>query len=449
MTEEEGQHVKRSGLLVAALLVAIPLVLLAAGCGGGGGSGGGSGAAKALPSASCEPIQYKGSGKPDLIIASDLPLQGSNRALTTEMASAVSFILEQHDWKAGGKSIGFQSCDDSTAQAGSWDSAKCTANARAYAQNPTVIGVIGTFNSGCAKLEIPIANRGVDGPLAYVSPANTYPGLTISGPGTESGEPDVYYPTGKRNYARVVWNDQFQGAADAQFAKDQGFKKVYVLTDKETYGNGIATLFQTYAKKLGIATIPSSPQAWDKNASSYDAIATKIKQTGADAVFLGGIICNNGGKLIKDLRAGLPGSVTLFAPDGFTPIDAATVKTAGQASEGMYITQPGIPSDQLTGAGKTFVEDFTKQNGKEPDPYTNYAAQATDVLLTAIDKANGERSKVAQGLFNQDVKDGILGNFKIDENGDTTLGTVSVWQVKNQKGVFLKTITPELSFVKG
>jgi branched-chain amino acid transport system substrate-binding protein len=445
---EEGQHVKKTGLLVAALLVAIPLALLAAGCGGGGGGGGG-GEATALPSASCEPIKYEGDGKPELLIASDLPLQGSNRALTTQMAQAVEFILKQRDWKAGGKKVGYQSCDDSTAQAGSWDSAKCTANARAYANNEDVIGVIGTFNSGCAKLEIPIANRATGGPLAYVSPANTYPGLTISGPGTESGEPDVYYPSGKRNYARVVWNDQFQGAADAQFAKTQGFKKVYVLTDKETYGNGIATLFINYAKKLGISTLPSTPAAWDKNASSYDAVATKIAQSGADAVFLGGIICNNGGKLIKDLRAGLPSSVTLFAPDGFTPIDDATIKTGGQATEGMFITQPGIPSDQLTGAGKTFVNDFAKEVGKEPDPYTNYAAQAADILLDSIDDANGDRSKVAEQMFNRDVKDGILGNFKIDENGDTTLGTVSVWQVKGQKGVFVKTITPELSFVKG
>jgi branched-chain amino acid transport system substrate-binding protein len=445
---EEGQHVKKFGLLVAALLVAIPLALLAAGCGGGGGGGGG-GKATALPSASCEPIRYEGEGDPELLIASDLPLQGSNRALTTEMADAVEFILKQHDWKAGGKNVGYQSCDDSTAQAGSWDSAKCTANARAYANNTAVVGVVGTFNSGCAKLEIPIANRATDGPLAYVSPANTYPGLTISGPGTESGEPDVYYPTGKRNYARVVWNDQFQGAADAQFAKDQGMKKVYVLTDKETYGNGIATLFINYAKKLGIETVPSRPEAWDKNASSYDAIATKVKNSGADAIFLGGIVCNNGGKLVKDLRAGVDPSVTIFGPDGWTPIDEATVKTAGQASEGMFITQPGIPSDQLTGAGKTFVDGFSKEIGKEPNAYTNYAAQAAEVVLAAIDDAKGERDKVAENLFNMDVKDGILGNFKIDENGDTTLGTVSVWQIKGQKGVFLKTITPELSFVKG
>ena len=448
MTEEE-QQVKKSGLLLAALVIAIPLVFVAAGCGGGGGGGGGGGNATALPSSSCEPIKYGPGGTPDAIIASDLPLQGANRSLTTEMAQAVAFVLQQHDWKAGGKTIGFQSCDDATAQAGSWDSAKCTANARNYANDSSVLGVIGTFNSGCAKLEIPIANRATDGPLLYISPANTYPGLTISGPGTESGEPDNYYPTGKRNYARVVWNDQFQGAADAQFAKDQGFKKVYVLTDKETYGLGIATLFATYAKKLGIATVPGQPQAWDKNASSYDAIATKIKASGADAIFLGGIICNNGGKLIKDLRAGVGPDVTIFAPDGFTPIDEATVKTAGQASEGMYITQPGIPSDQLTGAGKTFVDDFSKEIGKEPNPYTNYAAQAAEILLATIDDANGDRSKVAEKVFNRDIKNGILGDFKIDDNGDTTLGTVGVWQVKGQKGVFLKTITPELSFVKG
>jgi branched-chain amino acid transport system substrate-binding protein len=393
-------------------------------------------------------VRYGGDGKPDLLIASDLPLQGANRSLTTEMADAVEFILKQHDFKAGGKTIGYQSCDDATAQAGSWDSAKCSANARAYANNKSVIGVVGTFNSGCAKLEIPVANRAVDGPLAMVSPANTYPGLTQGGPGTETGEPENYYPTGKRNYARVVWNDQFQGAAGALLARDLGLKKVYVLTDKETYGNGIANLFSQYAKKVGITTLPGTPQAWDKKASSYDAIATKIKTSGADAVFLGGIVCNNGGKLIKDLKAGLGPDVQIFGPDGWTPI-SATIEGAGAAADGMYITQPGIPPDRLKGAGKKFVTDFTADIGHEPDPYTNYAAQATEVLLTAIDKADADRAKVAENLFDLDVKDGILGDFKIDENGDTTLGTVAVFQIKNGKDVFRNLITPELSFVKG
>jgi branched-chain amino acid transport system substrate-binding protein len=438
--------VKKRGILV--LLAAIFGVLAFAAAGCGGDDDGDGGGVTALPAASCGAIRYEGEGDPDFLIASDLPLQGANRALTTEMADAIEFILKQRDWKAGDHKIGYQSCDDSTAQAGSWDSAKCSSNARSYANNQDVIGVVGTFNSGCAKLEIPVANRAPDGPLAMVSPANTYPGLTIGGPGTEAGEPDNYYPTGKRNYARVVWNDQFQGAAGAQLAKDLGLKKVYVLTDKETYGNGIANLFVRYAKKLGIETAPGQPQAWDKNATSYEAIASLVEASGADGIFLGGIICNNGGKLIKDLRAGVGADVQIIGPDGWTPI-TATVQGAGQSAEGMYITQPGIPPEQLKGAGKEFVDGFEAEVGHAPDPYTNYAAQAAQILLDSIEESDGTRASVAENVTNRDVPDGILGNFKIDENGDTTLGTVAVFTVKGGEGTFNKTITPELSFVKG
>jgi branched-chain amino acid transport system substrate-binding protein len=442
-TEEEHLLKERRfiGLLI---LVVAALALAAAGCGGddnGDGGGGGGGAATALPSASCGPVRYEGDGEPEAIIASDFPLQGANRSLTTEMADAVEFELSQRNWEAGGKKVGYQSCDDSTAQAGSWDSAKCSSNARSYAGNEDMLGLIGTFNSGCAKLEIPVLNREA---LAMVSPSNTYPGLTEGGPGTEAGEPDNYYPTGKRNYARVVWNDQFQGAANAQYAKELGLKKIFVLNDSETYGQGIATLFSQYAQKLGIKILAN--QKWDKKATSYEALASRIKSSGADSVFLGGIICNNGGKLIKDIKAANP-NIKLLGPDGWTPI-TATIEGAGPAANDMYISQPGIPADQLTGAGKTFVDDFKAETGKATvDPYSAYAAQAAVVLLDAIDRADGDRSKVAEELFNTKIKDGILGNFDIDENGDTTLGTVTFFQVKNLKPEFVKTLTPDVSFV--
>jgi branched-chain amino acid transport system substrate-binding protein len=440
--EEDG--LKKLGLLGFLIVLTTALGLTLAACGGDGGGG----KATALPSASCGPIRYEGDGDPEFIIASDFPLQGANRSLTTEMADAVEFVLKQRDWKAGDANIGFQSCDDSTAQAGSWDSAKCSANARNYASNEKMLGLIGTFNSGCAKLEIPVLNRASGGSVAMVSPSNTYPGLTEGGPGTESGEPDVYYPTGKRNYVRVVWNDQFQGAANALYAKELGLKKIFVLNDSETYGLGIANLFVTYAKKEGIQILGN--QKWDKKASSYESIASRIKASGADGIFLGGIVCNNGGKLVKDLRAGVGDSVTILGPDGWTPI-SATIEGAGAAANSMYISQPGIPTDQLKGAGKKFVADFEADTGKSTvDPYTAYAAQAASVLLDAIDRAGtDDRAKIAEDLFKTDIKDGILGSFKIDENGDTTLGTVTFFQVKNGEPVFVKTITPELSFVGG
>jgi ABC-type branched-subunit amino acid transport system substrate-binding protein len=116
----------------------------------------------------------------------------------------------------------------------------------------------------------------------------------------------------------------------------------------------------------------------------------------------------------------------------------------------MYVSQPGIPTDQLKGAGKTFVDDFKAETGKATvDPYTAYAAQAAVVLLDAIDRADGDRSKVAEELFNTKITDGILGDFEIDKNGDTTLGTVTFFQIKNLKPEFVKTLTPDVSFVGG
>jgi len=404
-------------------------------------------AVSVLPSSSCGKLQYSGSGSPQYIIASDLPLQGANRALTTEMAKAVAFILGEQGWKAGKFTVGFQSCDDSTAQAGGYDTAKCTANANAYAQDKSVLGIIGTFNSGCAKLEIPINNRAS---VAMVSPSNTYPGLTLGGPGTAPGEPSVYYPTGKRNYARVVWTDRFQGAADVLLSKNVlHLKKVYILTDKTTYGEGIATLYKLNAAKLGIKV--AGFQAWNPQGTSFQSLATAVKQSGADGVFLGGNVCFQGGKVIKDLRSVLGANFPIQVPDGFTPA-SATWTTSGGAANGVYISQPGVPVNLLKGAGAAFVKAFTKANGgKAPDPYTAYAAQATEVLLGAIAKSDGTRASVVSHLTNLTITNGILGNFKIDANGDTTLGIVSFFKISPQgpsHEAFLETITPPVSLTK-
>jgi branched-chain amino acid transport system substrate-binding protein len=407
------------------------LALAAAGCGGddggdaggGGGDGGsGGGGVQALPSTSCEALQYGGEGEPDVLIASDLPMQGSSRKQTVQMIAAIKFILEQNDWKAGDYKVAFQACDDATAQAGKWDSGKCSTNAQAYAGNEDVIGIIGTFNSGCAAIIIPILNQAPGGGLAMVSPANTYVCLTEGAPpGCESTEPAKYYPTGTRNYARVVANDAYQGAAVAEFAKAQGIKKVYVLNDKEAYGLGVAENFKNAAEHLDIEIAGFG--AWDPKQASYEALMRQIKQTGADAVFLGGLIDENGGQVIKDKVAVLgpnDGAVKLLAPDGFTA--QATIDESGvENSRGMFMSVAGVPVDDLGGEGKDFIEAFKASLGGDPvDPYSAYAAQAAKLLLDAIARSDGSRSSVVAELFNTDFTDSILGTFKINENGDPT-----------------------------
>jgi branched-chain amino acid transport system substrate-binding protein len=429
------------------------LALVAAGCGGKKSASGNtstssnsSGGATALPASNCPGgITYGGSGSPKFIVASDLPLQGAGRTQTIQMVNAIKFIFKQQGYKAGKYTVGYQSCDDSTAQAGKWDSSKCSSNANAYAQNSSVIGVIGTFNSGCAEIEIPIANRAPNGPLGMVSPANTYVGLTHKGPAIAPGEPDKYYPTGKRNYIRLVAADDFQGAADALLTQQLGFKKVFVLDDKEAYGLGVANDYANAAKKLGISV--TGPTAWDPKASSYQPLATKIKQSGAQTVFIGGLICENGSKLIKDLRSVLGKNYPLIAPDGFSDFTAN-----GPAAQGMYVSVAGIPPSKLSGAGKSFVAKFGKQIGTQVNPYAAYAAETATVMLDSIAKSDGTRAAVTTNLFKTNVTNGILGTFSINKNGDTTNNPVTVYKQtgsgKSGTGATFKTITPPQNLVK-
>jgi branched-chain amino acid transport system substrate-binding protein len=406
---------KRNGVLLAGLLVAA-LALVAAGCGGGGGGG----APEALPSSSCTAIEYEGDGDPDYIVASDLPLQGSSRTQTEQIIAAIRYQLGHQDWKAGDYAIGYQSCDDATAQAGKWDSGKCSSNANNYAANDKVIGVIGTFNSGCAAIIIPVLNQASDGGIGMVSPANTWPCLTVNLPGgCDATEPDKYYPSGTRNYTRVVPSDDYQGAAVAEFMQAQGVKSVYILNDKEAYGLGVATTTRKAAASLGIKI--AGFESWDPKAASYTSQFQKIKATGADAVFLGGLIDENGAQVIKDKVAVLgpnDGDVGLYAPDGFT--QQSTIDESGTAAAGMFMSIAGVPIDEFKGAALDFIDALQSGplSGKAIDPYAIYGGQAAQVMLDAIAASDGTRADVITKLFETKVTDGLLGTFTINENGD-------------------------------
>jgi branched-chain amino acid transport system substrate-binding protein len=406
-------------------------VVVAAVTAGYTGSARSATSATPLPSSSCGPIVYKGSGTPDYIIPSDLPLQGAIRHQTVQISRAMIWALAQQGWKAGPYKIGYQSCDDSTAQTGGWDTAKCATNARLYASNKSVIAVVGTFNSGCAKIIVPVLNRSS---LLMVSPANTNVGLTKK---WDPGEPNKYYPTGTRNYARVVATDDIQGPADALWTKSLGIKKVFVLNDKQTYGFGVASTYRSAAKKLGLQVVGF--QGWDAKQSSYEALANSIKASGAQAVFLGGIACNNGAKLMQDIKAVNP-KIKLQMPDGFSDPGAN-----GAVANGAYISVAGAPPSALTGAGATFVKSFGKQVGTTPNPYAAYGAQAMLVALQAVAAGGGDRAKTTKSVFGLHVSNGILGNFTINAAGDTSLTPITIYKQAGKNLNPVKTLVPDAS----
>jgi branched-chain amino acid transport system substrate-binding protein len=434
--------VRRRTILALLVLLVGAFAFAAVGCGGDDddGAAADTGAATdgggapdlpevtALPSASCTDIEFEGEGEPDVLIASDLPLQGSSRTQTLQIVGAIKQVLTSRDWKAGDLNVGFQSCDDSTAQAGKWDPGKCSQNANAYAENQSLYGIIGTFNSGCAAIIIPVLNQAPGGGLAMVSPANTYVCLTEGGPGCADDEPDKYYPAGTRNYARVVAHDAYQGAAMAEFMQAEGTTKLYILNDKEAYGLGVATNTRNAAEHLGIEVVGF--EAWDPKASNYEALMNKVKASGADGLFLGGLIDENGAQVIKDKVKVLGDNegVKLYMPDGFTT--QQTIDEAGVSNtKGAYFSVAGVPTDEFTGAAADFIAEFEPTLGGEPvDPYAVYGAQAAEVLLDAIANSAPDyaRADVIAQVFETKVTGGFLGDFEINENGDPALASGAV-----------------------
>jgi branched-chain amino acid transport system substrate-binding protein len=369
-----------------------------------------------------------------VLIVSDLPLHGTGRAQAQQMSDAIAFELTTAGWRAGTTTIAYQSCDDSTVSTGHWDTGACQRNATAYANDAGVVGVIGPSNSGCTQVELPIANRAPNGPLALVSPSNTYVGLTHAGPGTAAGEPQSYYPTGKRNFVRLVGADDIQAAADASLAHSLGVGKLFVLNDGQAYGIGIATDVARAAKKLGVTVVKFT--SYDPAASSYSGLAAQVRASGAQAVFLGGLVSENGGTLIRDLRAGAPG-VGLIAPAGFTPVPAV-VRLSGGAAEGMYVSVAGLPTANLPPAGSAFAKSFAKTTDAEIDPASVYAAQAADVLLQAIANSDGTRSGVAGALLKVHLKNGIIGPVSFDASGDLISSPVTIYKIVNHAAAVYK-----------
>ena len=182
-------------------------------------------------------------------IYSSLPLQGASSAQTGPLVNGIKLALSQAGGKAGKYTVNYTSLDDSTAAAGKWDPGQTAANARKVAADPKAAYYIGEFNSGASEISIPILNQAG---VPMVSPANTYVGLTTSLPGSAPGEPQKYYPTGKRNYLRIVPIDSIQAAADLIAMKDAGCTKVAVANDKEAYGQGLATLLGLEKKDYGV-----------------------------------------------------------------------------------------------------------------------------------------------------------------------------------------------------
>jgi branched-chain amino acid transport system substrate-binding protein len=372
-----------------------------------------------------------GSDDPQLVrIYTSVPM---NRFAS--IVHGVQMALDEAGSRAGNFRVELVPLNGAPEIGGKWTTEVELANARHAVEDPSAMVYIGTYNSGAAKISIPVLNRVR---MAMISPGNTYPGLTKPGTGT-AGEPFVYYPLGERNYFRVVPADDLQGSAAAAYANQAGLKSVYVLDDTELYGHGIAMIFAQSARSLGMQVV-GGPEGIDVRASSYGALVQKIIAANPDLVYFGGITDNHAGMVLRDLRAaGFSGA--FMGADGIQ--DSTFVQQAqerGADIGDVYATTVGLPASRMSGPGEVWYRQYkARYPNDENENFAPFGYEAAKVALRAIEKAGKKdreaiRSAVATVSSDDLPGEHILGSWKFDANGDTSLVNISVLKQVEQPG---------------
>jgi branched-chain amino acid transport system substrate-binding protein len=378
-----------------------------------------------LPASTCRDVYFRRGGTPRLLVVSDLPLQGDFRAWVTPMVEGIRFVLQRRGFSAGRHTVGYGSCDDSTAQAGGTDVSRCFANAKLYARTPDVVGVIGAFHSFCSELEIPIAGQAPDGPLAMISPSNSFTGLTRPYRGMARGELERLYPAGERNFVRIAAADHLAPVALVQAAEDLRRTRVFVLWDREDpYMAGFADDMRAAARTVGLDVVGAA--GWDPSARDFARLARRVAAARPEAVLMAGAAPPATPALLRDLRAYLGHRPALIASDGFA--DFERLRESGRAAQGMYVGNAGIANAELPPAGRRLLHAARRPEA-DPDFSFAYGAQAADILLDAIARSDGTRASVTRALRRTRVEDGILGDIRFDRYGDPVKAPVTIYRM--------------------
>ncbi|MDQ3767928.1 MAG: branched-chain amino acid ABC transporter substrate-binding protein [Actinomycetota bacterium] len=383
------------------------------------------------PRAAGEDDQIEGTRT--LTVYTSMPLNGPDAATGRDAVNAVKLALEEAQGRAGLFGVNFVALDASTPEtdAEGWDPDRVLDNARRVISDSGAIAYIGELSSGASALSVPVLNGGG---VLMVSPSSTYVGLTREG-GIGRGEPERFYPSGQRTFARVVPADHVQAAAQVRLMVEEDVERLYVLYDAGLYGRGLAAQVETFAQRAGLEVLAIERASDDPAAAQ--GIALDVAEAEPDGVLYAGDMGSNALGVLDAVNGAAP-DTALFIPDALATtqfLEGVDVRLERR----LRVTSPTLDRRRLPSATQEFHERFRATFGTTPEPYAAFAYESMNAILAAIEGAGprgNDRSAVTEQFLGIERRDTVLGDYSIDAGGDTSLRRYGAYRVSNGRLVF-------------
>jgi branched-chain amino acid transport system substrate-binding protein len=405
---------RRPGLAAAAAVVLLALVL--AGCGG-------------VVSA----LETTGN---QLTVYSSLPLQGPAAAISRQIEGGEKLALSQAGGQVGSFKVAYVSLDDANPTTGQTTPGESSTAAKQAAQDTSTIAYLGDYGSSATAVSLPIIN---EAGILQVSPASPYVGLTSSRDAGQD-EPERFYPSGKRNFARLAPGDTVEAAAQARLMGQLGIHSVYVLANNDDpFELPLSELVAQEATRAGVKVagqdgLPVVPEA------TFAGEIEKIRESHAEAVFLAAGAGEGAVSLWRRLHSADP-KLILLGSSAMT--GAAFTSRLGSAAEVTYLTTPILADALYPPSARRVLASYRATFRGEAGPWVLYGYEAMSSVLDAIRRAGGRgnnRPDVIRSYLATRERGSVLGGYSIQANGESTLSTFGVDRVRGGRAVFLRAI---------
>ena len=357
-----------------------------------------------------------------VVVYSSLPLEaGSAQRQAAAIVAGIRLALAERDGRAGDLEVEYRSLNNASLEDGGPAPEVEAANARTAVQDDSAVAYIGAISFEATAIAVPILN---ETGMVQVSPAATYDGLTKATAAAQRGEPEKYYPTEERTFARLVPIDSLQARVLAGVMADAGCRDAFVAAAGDTASTALARALVNAARARGIAL--AGQLVIDPEEPDLDSAASVARESEAGCAVFSGPASRSAALTLEQVAAALPGA-RLFGSDGVCRRGFANPDSGVPRAVGDRIVCTSVTRDLAEYPGGERIA--AALDHPEPDPYVLYGYEAMRLVLDAVEQAGRDRRRIREIVMGTRARRSPLGTYDLDADGDTSLDAYGVYRM--------------------